>query len=446
MLEHTDVQIGRLVEFLRRRALLDDTLLLVLSDNGASREGGPLGVMDEFSFFNATSEDIDAIVAERLDDIGGPHSHSNYPWGWAQAGNSPLRWYKQNTYGGGVRDPLVVHWPNGIASRGAIRQQFCHAVDVTPTILDVTGAPVPETHLGVPQLPMHGASIRATFDDGEAPPPRRIQYFEQMGHRGLWADGWKITTYHEPGRPFDDDEWGLYHLDADFSECHDLRDAHPERLRELVDAWWEQADRHGVLPLDDRTIELFGGQPRPGTVHARNEYAYYPPMSHVPADASPRLGGRAWTIAVDVVVPDGGAEGVLYARGSHNVGHAFFVHRGRLQFDYNALGAHQRAAADVALAAGAHELTARFDRAGAGGTLTIGVDGVDVDAVAIPRIVRMLGSTGLDIGRDALSPVVDDYDPPFPWTGTIERVAFRVRGRGDPADVVATARAELSKE
>jgi arylsulfatase len=446
MLEHTDAQIGRLVGFLEQRSLLDDTLLVVLSDNGASREGGPLGVMDEFSFFNAAWEDIDELVATRLDDIGGPHSHSNYPWGWAQAGNSPLRWYKQNTYGGGVRDPLVVHWPNGIAARGALRPQFCHAVDIAPTILDVAGAPAPDVVQGVPQIPLHGASIRPTFDDATAPASRSVQYFEQMGHRGLWADGWKITTYHEPGQPFDDDEWALFHLDDDFSECHDVAAEHPEKLRALIDLWWAEADRHGVLPLDDRTIELFGGTPRPGTVHARREYVYRPPMAHVPADASPPLGGRAWTITAEVEVPAGGAEGVLYARGGHNVGHVFFLQGDTLHFDYNALGTHHRASAPVTLDAGGHELTARFDRDGPGGRLTIGVDGTDLAAVDIPRIVRMLGSTGTDIGRDALSPVVDDYEPPFPFTGRIERVTFAIRSRADADEVAANARAELSKE
>lgn len=446
MLEHTDAQIGRLVAFLEQRGLLEDTLLFVLSDNGASREGGPHGVMDEFSFFNAAWEDIDEIVAHRLDDIGGPHSHSNYPWGWAQAGNSPLRWYKQNTYGGGVRDPLVVHWPNGIEARGALRPQFCHAVDITPTILDVAGAPAPDVVQGVPQIPLHGASIRATFDDPAAPPPRRVQYFEQMGHRGLWADGWKITTYHEPGQPFDDDEWALFHLADDFSECHDLAAEHPEKVRELIDLWWTEVDQHGVLPLDDRTIELFGGTPRPGTVHARREYVYLPPIAHVPADASPTLGGRAWTITAEVEVPAGGAEGVMYARGGHNVGHVFFLQGATLHFDYNALGRHHRASAPVVLDAGAHTLTARFDREGPGGRLTIGADGADLAAVDIPRIVRMLGSTGTDIGRDALSPVVDDYEAPFPFTGRIDRVTFAIRSRADAAEVAATARAELSKE
>lgn len=448
MLEHTDDQIGRLTAFLDQRGLLDDTLLLVLSDNGASREGGPYGVMDEFSFFNGHFEDVDEIVATKLDDIGGPHSHSNYPWGWAQAGNSPLRWYKQNTYGGGVRDPLIVHWPNGIAARGELRRQFVHAVDITPTILEVAGATAPEHHQGVPQIPLHGAPIVSTFDDGEAPAPRSVQYFEQMGHRGLWADGWKITTYHEAGRPFDDDEWGLFHLDEDFSETRDLAAEHPAKLRELIDAWWVEAGRHGVLPLDDRTIELFAGAPRPGTVHARDTYVYVPPVTHVPADACPPLGGRNWTVTAEVeAAPGVDLEGVLYARGGHNVGHSFFVQDGELHFDYNALGTHHRARAPLGeLGAGRHTLAVRFERTGPGGMITLAVDGDDRTTIEIPKLVRMLGSTGLDVGRDGLSPVVDDYDAPFPFTGMIERITFAIKSRKTAADVAATARAELSKE
>jgi arylsulfatase len=444
MLEHTDAQIGRLTAFLEHRGLLHNTLLLVLSDNGASREGGPYGVMDEFSFFNAAWEDIDQLVAARLDDIGGPHSHSNYPWGWAQAGNSPLRWYKQNTYGGGVRDPLVVHWPAGIpeSERGTIRRQFCHAVDITPTILEVTGAPGP----GPERLTQHGASIASTLADPDAPAPRKIQYFEQMGHRGLWADGWKITTYHQAGQPFEDDEWGLYHLDTDFSECVDRAVDEPERRRQMIDAWWVEAGRYGVLPLDDRSIELFAGVARPGTVHDRRDYVYYPPIDHIPADPSPPLGARNWTVVADVDVPGPEVEGVLYARGGHNVGHSFFVQDGRLQFDYNALGTHYRLRAPVSLTAGRHQLSISFVRAGKGGTLTLSVDGEDVTSLEIPRLVRMLGSTGLDVGGDRLSPVVDDYQAPFPFTGTIDRISFRVRSRADAEEIAAVARTELAKE
>ncbi|MDO8365107.1 MAG: arylsulfatase [Actinomycetota bacterium] len=451
MLEHTDDQIGRLTTFLQQHDLLDDTVIMVLSDNGASREGGPFGVMNEFSFFNGNFEDIDRIVEHRLDDIGTAHSHSNYPWGWAQAGNSPLRWYKQNTYGGGVRDPLVVHWPAGISARGEVRHQFCHAVDIAATVLDITGAPAPQHVAGHEQIPMHGRSITSTFDDAAAPPPRRVQYFEQMGHRGIWAldaDGaaWKATTYHVPGHAYDDDEWELFRLDDDFSECHDLAAAQPEKLREMIDLWWSQAGEMGVLPLDDRTIELFGGTPRPGTPHARTSYDYLAPISHIPSDVCPPLGGRNWTLTLETTVGAQPAQGVLYARGNHSVGHSFFLKDGLLHFDYNALGERYRATAPLTLVAGEHTLTARFERSGKGGVLHIGADGTDLASAEVPRIVRMLGSTGLDIGRDGVAPSVDDYAAPFAFTGTIHRARFDIHTRRDAADIAATAAAELARE
>lgn len=446
MLEHTDAQIGRLVAFLESTGQLDNTLLMVLSDNGASREGGPFGVMDEFSFFNGLWENIDELVETRLDDIGTERSHSNYPWGWAQAGNSPLRWYKQNTYGGGVRDPLVVHWPAGMAARGEVRTQFCHAIDLAATVLHITATPAPGTVAGVEQIPMHGRSLQPTFDAGAAPAQRSVQYFEQMGHRGIWADGWKATTYHEPGHAYDDEEWELFHLDADFSECHNLASERPDKLREMIDLWWSQAGEMGVLPLDDRTIELFGGKPRPGTPHARTRYDYLAPISHIPADVCPPLGGRPWTLTISVVIDDSYVEGVLYARGSHNVGQTFFIKDNQLQFDYNALGTHFRASAPLSLAPGHHTLTARFERTDSVGTIVIGADGSDLGSVAIPKLVRMLGSTGLDIGRDALSTVVSDYEGPFDFTGSIERASFEIHSRRDRADVLAQAKTELARE
>jgi arylsulfatase A-like enzyme len=445
-LDHTDAQIGRLVDFLAELDLLDDTLFVVLSDNGASQEGGSTGVMNEFSYFNFRQEDVEDLVANHLDDIGTERSHSNIPWGWAQVGNTPLRWYKQNTYGGGVRDPLVIHWPRGIRDGGELRQHFCHVVDVAPTILEAAGVSVPERFAGHQQLPLHGHSLFPGFGDDEHTYGSRVQYFEQFGHRGLWMDGWKAVTFHRKGTPYDDEEWSLYHLDEDFSECNDLAKAEPERLRNLVDTWWSEAGRHGVLPLDDRSIELFAAPPRPGSPHARDGYVYYPPISHLPAEASPPTGGRNWHLQIDVEVGDGPCEGVLYARGSHNGGHSFFVKGGELHFDYNALGVHYRASAPVALSSGSHQLGARFDRDGPGGTLTINADGEDLASVEIPKIVRMLSSTGTDFGRDRLSTVVDDYPGPFAFTGTLGRVEFGFRGRHDKRDIPVTARAELAKE
>jgi len=445
-LDHTDAQIGRLVEFLGQQQLLENTLLIVVSDNGASQEGGPRGVMNEFSYFNFRQEDVDDIVESRLEDIGTAHSHSNYPWGWAQAGNTPLRWYKQNTYGGGVRDPLIIHWPRRIRDVGALRHAFCHIVDVAPTILDAVGVELPASFQGHEQIPLHGRSLVPSWDDARYDGGSRVQYFEQFGHRGIWRDGWKAVTYHTKGAAYDDEEWCLYHLDEDFSECHDLAAVEPERLRELSDLWWAEAGRHGVLPLDDRTIELFSATPRAGSPHARGEYVYYPPLSHLPSDASPALGGRSWTLVAEVSVPEDGCEGVLYARGNHGCGHTFFIKDGALHFDYNALGTHYRATGPVTLEPGDHQLIARFEREGAGGTLTVASDGEEVGRVGLPGIVRMLGSTGTDFGCDRLSTVVDDYEGPFPFTGRLKRVVFEVRGKRDRRDLAVTARTEMAKE
>ncbi len=252
-MDHTDTQIGRLVGFLEEIGALDNTLLLLMSDNGASQEGGARGALDEMKFFQGIEEDLDVALG-RLDDIGGPASHPNYPWGWSMVGNTPLKRYKQNTHGGGVRSPMVVHWPNGIAAGGAIRDAFAHAVDIVPTVLDVLGVDAASEVGGVLQQPIHGASLRATFDDRSAPAPRVTQYFEMFGHRGIYHDGWKAVTYHEPGTSFDDDIWELYHLASDFSEVHDLADTEPARLARMAERWWTEAGRYDVLPLDDRPI------------------------------------------------------------------------------------------------------------------------------------------------------------------------------------------------
>ena len=251
MLDHADTQVGRLVDCLEEIGALDDTLFILVSDNGASQEGGPLGVFDETKYFNMIPEDIDQALY-RLDEIGGPNSHCNIPWGWAQAGNTPLKWYKQNTHGGGVRDPLIVRWPRRIRDAGGLRRQFCHAIDIAPTVLEAIGLAPPEKVAGVEQIPIHGVSLAPTFSDARAMIQRGAQYFEMLGHRGLWKDGWKAVTHHIAGAPFGEDEWELYHLDDDFSETRDLAAAEPERLKSLIDEWWVQAEANGVLPLDDR--------------------------------------------------------------------------------------------------------------------------------------------------------------------------------------------------
>ena len=310
---------------------------------------------------------------------------------------------------------------------GSIRTAFCHAIDITPTVLDVTGIELPEEFQGVGQVPLHGDSLAPGWEDAEVRIRSGSQYFEQLGHRGVWKDGWKAVTYHFKGTPFDQDQWALYNLEEDFSECHDLSGELPEKLEELVQTWWAEAEKYGVLPLDDRTLELLGGVRRPETPHNRREYVYYPPVSHVPADAAPPLGGRSWSVTCDVEV-NGDCEGILYTRGSHNVGHAFFIKDRKLQFVYNALGRHYRATGELDLSDGTHEVGVAFEREGRSGRLVLTVDGRQIGSTMVGTIVRTPGSTGIDVGRNGLSPVVDDYEPPFAFTGQLEKIVVDVSG------------------
>jgi arylsulfatase A-like enzyme len=441
MLEHTDHQIGRLTAFLEDLGVFDNTLFVLVSDNGSSQEGGPLGVLDEMKHFNLMAEDLDKAL-ERLDDVGGPNSHCNIPWGWAQTGNAPLKWYKQNTHGGGVRDPLIVRWPGGVAGAGAIRPQFCHAVDIAPTILDVVGIAPPAAVAGVPQMPMHGASFRPTFADPAARPGRAVQYFEMLGHRGIWKDGWKAVTHHTPGTPFEADDWELYHLDQDFSETSNLAAAEPERLKALVEEWWREAERNGVLPLDDRNgLELFRASRRPGLPTSRRRFAYYPPISHIVSDACPPV-FRGWTMMLDVQHPAGG-DGALVSRGSLNSGFVLYVQNGRCVFDYNAFHDHTLVAADAPLLPGDRRIAVEVERQpDASGQVTLTIDGRVAATGVIPRMLMIISSLGMDLGRSP-RPVCDAYRAPFVYPGVMRSVVFELPPL--PPELARTAdRAEVA--
>jgi arylsulfatase A-like enzyme len=446
MLDHTDAQIGRLVEFLKSVDQWDNTLFVLLSDNGASQEGGQAGVLDEMKWFNGIRESADEAVA-RLDDIGGPDSHCNIPWGWAQAGNTPLKWYKQNTHGGGVRDPLIMHWPARIAAGGGMRDQFCHAIDIAPTILDALGIATPDVVAGVPQTPVHGVSLAPTFEDAGAALDRGAQYFEMLGHRGIWKDGWKAVTHHEAGLPFDDDKWELYHLDQDFSEHDDLAEAEPAKLKALVDLWWMEAEAHGVLPLDDRhLLALFAASRRPGLPTARDRFVYHPPISHIVSDACAPV-ARGWTTEVRLTHPAGNGDGALVARGSLNSGFALFVKEGRLVFDYNDFHHHTRLEARTPLPPGEHRIELDVRRNADGSAeADLRVDDETVASGKITRLLFIISSTGMDLGR-SLSPVTDDYAAPFAYPGQIERVTFTLPGAAPtPGEVKAHVRAENARQ
>ncbi len=443
MLDHTDRQLARLVEFLQSTAQLDDTLVLVLSDNGASQEGGPLGFVNALGPFNLVSESTETKLA-RLDDIGGPDTHTNFPWGWAMAANTPLKRYKQNTHGGGIRDPLVVSWPAGITTEGDLRHQFAHCSDVVPTLLDVVGISPPATINGVDQQPIEGRSFASTLNDPGATTGKSVQYFEMFSHRGLWLDGWKAVAYHAPGTPIDDDVWELYHLDEDFNEVRDLATEHPERLADMIERWWQEAEAHQVLPLDDRFGERFAQNA--ARVHGdRTHYEFWAGMGHLASDVAPDVRSRSYRIVAEAEIPDGGAEGVLVAHGDATSGYSLYLDAGHLVHDLNVGGTHHVTRSERAVEPGRHHLGFRMERVDGHGTGTLSIDGVDVGSMATDHcFFTLISFSGLDIGLDRGSPV-GHYAAPFEFTGTLRRVVVDM-DHDQHVDQAAAGAVQMARE
>ena len=426
MLDHTDAQMGRLFDFLDSIGRLDNTIVVVLSDNGASQEGGPDGGADIVTY----EEDRFCTVEfnmERFDTIGGPHSQTNIPWGWAQAANTPLRWYKQNTYAGGVRTPLIVSWPEGVADAGGVRTRFVHAIDIAPTILDLVDVAPKASYGGVDQMPYHGASIRDVLGDPGAPAPRDRQYFEMIGHRAMWGDGWKALTRHRRNEPFEDDPWELYHIDSDFSECRDVAAEHPEKLADLVGQWSEEASRYSVFPLDDRYLAVRASTfTPPGTPRARDTFSYLGGSSRVPGAATPLVFNRDFRITARVAPLGASEEGVLVAVGDVSGGYVLYLAGGRLVFEYCYLGDRQTLALSGPVMPGATELSFGFERTGDyRGVGRLEADGRILGEKEMTSMARGMISWGsLSVGADTLSPVSGSYEGEFPFTGDLDRVDF----------------------
>lgn len=451
-LDHTDTQIGRLIDGLERLGQSENTIVVLLADNGASQEGGPFGVMHEMKFFNGIIEMPDEAIA-RIDDIGGPNSHSNYPWGWAQCGNTPFKWYKQNTHEGGVHVPMIWSWPAGIPEplHGGLRSQFVFVSDIVPTLYEVIGVTPPSTRRGLVQLPVTGHSFLAAVTDPEAPATNRLQYFENGGSRALVADQggelWKAVCRHLPGADFETEQWELYRLDLDPSECEDLASTHPEKLHELIELWWSEADRHGVLPLDDRGVELFATRYHPRSPHRPDRrYVYRPPMSPMPGQAGAAIGGRSFDLTATVVLSDSD-EGVLFATGTQNAGLSVFVQNRRLILDYNAFGDHLVCESTMEIPTGSSELTVQLRRGPKRtGSAALLVNGQPAGTAEIGLFMTMMSSIGPSLGQDAGSAVSTRYEAPFAFTGTLTQVVIQTSPDrfGDLAET--TARAEMSRQ
>ncbi len=442
-LDHTDEQIGRLVHYLERVGELDNTMIVLLSDNGASQEGGTNGTLNELSHFNGIEVTADEMITG-LDDLGGPNLFNNYPKGWAQVGNCPLRFYKQNTYEGGIRDPLIVHWPEGFAARGEIRQQYHHVIDILPTILAATGISPPETLRGIEQLPLEGTPMEYCFDAADAPSTRTTQYYEMLGHRAIYHDGWKAVTLHFPRAPYAEERWNLYHVAEDFAEIHDLADSMPEKVAEMEARWWDEAAKYNVLPLDDRTIELFTLR-RPGSELQRNEFTFRLGAARIDRFAMPDLRNRSWSITAQLpLIGSLRPEGVLVAGGSRTGGYSLYLRNGAAHFAFNRLAQITTVTAsipDAAWSESALEVAVRFTKTGEYvGTVAIEINGRRLGTGDIEMLPFRQTLLGLHLGADHGSSVTDAYAAPFCFTG--DELVIRYAMDDDRSDLTAAAAAE----
>jgi len=459
-LAHADHHIGRLLDYLEETGQRENTLIFLVSDNGASGEGGPDGSVNEMKFANGIPDDMAENLA-KIDDLGGPRTYNHYPNGWAMAFNTPFKLWKRYEFNGGTCDPCIISWPAGMTAKGELRTQYHHAIDVLPTVLDVLGIHPPQTIKGHLQSRFDGVSMRYSFDDASAPSARKTQFYSMLGSRAIWHEGWKAITTHPAlsgWSHFNDDTWELYHTEVDRAELHDLAAEHPEKLRELVNLWFAEAGANQAFPLDDRSaLELFT-TPRPQLSPPRNRYIYYPGTADVPESQAVNIRNRSYSLAAQVDIPDGGAEGVLFAHGSRFGGHTLYVKDNRLHYAYNFVGSfEQKIAATEDLPSGTDLLlSASFDKDGedppgvSTGTLSLyhGDRKVGEARIKTQPGKFMIGEEGLCVGRDSGEPVTDDYPgvAPHRFTGgTIKRVAVDVSG--DPyVDLEREAQAMLTRE
>jgi len=454
-LTHTDAQIGKLVGRLEELGLLEDTLVLLFSDNGASAEGGKEGSVNEHRFTYRIHESAEDNMAA-LDGWGGFRTYNHYSWAWAWAGNTPLRLWKRYAWLGGTRTPLIVHWPSRVNGGGAVRDQFVHVIDLMPTVLEAVGLTPPATVDGVTQQPVDGASIVPTFTDAAAPDPRDTQYFEMLGSRSIVHQGWKATTDHismgvvdeeelaEGSRDLAADHWGLFELAQDFSEADDVSGDHPELVRQLQDLWLAEAGRYNVLPVDDSFIHRFNALIGPAYPAGRAR-TYRPDAGPVCDESVPFLFG-GFRITAEVDVPASGAEGVLCALGDWHGGYALYVVDGRLAFSFSRAGLLDEVVAERDLPTGTHSLgVAYVPAAGEHGTFTLlhGDEAVATGPVGGPLPLTLQhGGTSLRIGYDTGFPVSERYRPPHRWTGGLREVRIETPG-APPPDPAAEVRAAL---
>jgi arylsulfatase len=440
-LSYCDTQMGRIVDAIADMGKLDNTLIIYIQgDNGASAEGGPNGLLNEMTFFNAIPEEFSEIK-RRMDELGGPTTFNHYPIGWAHAMDTPFQWTKQiASHFGGTRNGMVMSWPARIKDKGTVRTQFHHVIDIAPTILDAIGVPMPAVLNGVPQKPVEGVSMVYTFDDPKAPTTRRTQYFEMFANRAIYNDGWvAATTPPLPPWgsgatiPVDDYKWELYDITKDFSEANNLAAQEPKKLREMQELFWIEAARHNVLPLDNSKLERMNVDNRPSLTRGRALFTYYPGMVRIPEGSAPSILNKSFKVGAELTIPAGGAEGVLVTQGGRFNGWGLYVLAGKPVFHYNTVGVFRyTVAAPDPLAPGEHAIVLEFTYDGGGlgkpGTAKLLVDGRQVAEGRIERTIpfRISADETLDIGEDTGTPVSEDYHVPFKFTGDLKKLAIQL--------------------
>ncbi len=445
--DHTDAQIGRLMAALQELEVFDDTLVMFLSDNGASAEGGQRGATNTERFRNTMNQSI-AEMIDDIDELGGPGTDPHYAMGWSQAGNTPFKRWKRDTHRGANTDPMIVQWPARIEDPGAVRSQYHHVTDIYPTILEFAGLAVPPRVNGVDQMPLEGHSFASTVLDGSSPEVRNVQYYEMLGSRAIWHEGWTAVTWHRPGTDWEDDPWELYHQDIDYSQAHDIASEHPEKLAELIERWWDEARNHNVLPLDDRGRDRFIDPARPAASEDRDVYRYYAGTTPIPNPALPRILNCRHSLTAHITLDSAGESGLIVSQGGNLAGWALFVKDGRPRYVHNVLQIEfSELASEVGLPVG-KEVALRVDYEPieqGWGRARLFVDGVEVGVNERMRITPMgysMVQEGFSVGRAwGPSVVPSEYEGAFPFPGTLRVLELET----DFESQVWTPRAEWSK-
>jgi len=440
-LSHADNEIGRLLGYLEESGQLENTIIVIVSDNGASGEGGPNGSVNENKLFNGLPDKIEENLAF-LDDLGTPLTYNHYPTGWAWAFNTPFKlWKRYSNYEGGTADPMIVSWPARITATG-IRRQYTHAVDIVPTLYECLEIELPETLKGYTQFPLEGVSFAKSFDDEAADTGKTTQFYSMGGTAAIWHEGWKAASL-TPAAPdmwadYAGQTWELFDTTTDPTECHDLAEQHPDKLRELVNLWWVEAGKYNALPLENRGVVEILGTERPQIAKQRSRYLYYPGTAEVPESVAPNIRNRSYTVAVEVDVESADASGVLFSHGARFGGHALYAKDGKLKYVYNWVGMFEQIVESTERIPTGHVvLSASFDREGdtmpAEGTLTLyfGDRQVGQGRIKTQPGKFSIAGEGLNVGKDTAEPVSDDYPGSSPWPftgGTILRAAVDVSG------------------